>query len=278
MDDIEKRLLIHEHVIRIPGMRRHVLCQFGDTHITAWDGLSTPEEKKRAEKGSANWIETRKMFADLHGEPCGPYQMRDHMEILDDLFTVAGKADMVAMVGDMMDAVTPADLRAMEKRLEMLEVPYVIACGNHEKKGTVPEGLRFSIVNRKVQTAEDDELRMICLDNADRSVSGDQLSVLRDSFKDHKKTVVVFHVPFVTEGNREEMEKAGEYFWFNYPGCPEENLELLKIIRENRNDIAMVLAGHLHFMNDSKIVDGVMQYVSSQGITGYMNRFVIGEG
>ena len=74
------------------------------------------------------------------------------------------------------------------------------------------------------------------------------------------------------------MEKAGEYFWFNYPGCPGENLELLKIIRENRNDIAMVLAGHLHFRNDSLIAEGVTQYVSSQGITGYMNRFVIGEG
>ena len=91
MDDIEKRLLIHEHVIRIPGRRRHVLCQFGDTHITAWDCLSTPEEKKRAEEGSANWIETRKMFADLHGEPSSPYQMRDHMEILDDLSPLPGR-------------------------------------------------------------------------------------------------------------------------------------------------------------------------------------------
>ncbi len=206
MDDIEKRLLIHEHVIKIPGIRKHVLCQFGDTHITAYDDLSSEEEKEIAIKRSFNWVETRKMFADLHGEPSGPDQMRDHMEILDDLFAVAGKADMVAMVGDMMDVVTPADLRAMEKRLEMLKVPYVIACGNHEKKGTVPEGLRFSVVNRKVQTAEDDELRMICLDNADRSVLGDQLSVLRDSFKDHKKTIVVFHVPFVTEGRWKRRE------------------------------------------------------------------------
>ena len=208
MDDIEKRLLIHEHRISVPGIRRHVICQFGDTHITAYDDLSTAGEKKKAVKDTAYWIRTRKMFADRHGEPSGPDQMRDQLEILDDLFSVAKKADMAVMVGDMVDTVTPANLRAMEKRLALLDVPYVIACGNHEKKGEVPEGLLFSVLNREVQMIEDEDMRIVCLDNSDRTVSFSQLEALEAYLGEGKKTVIVFHVPFVTEGNRKEIIQA----------------------------------------------------------------------
>ena len=55
------------------------------------------------------------------------------------------------------------------------------------------------------------------------------------------------------------------------------NNKLLQMIEEHEDDIIAVLAGHLHFFNESHISGEVKQFVSSQGITGYMNRFVIGK-
>jgi hypothetical protein len=37
------------------------------------------------------------------------------------------------------------------------------------------------------------------------------------------------------------------------------------------------VAGHLHFLNTCELAPGFTQYVSSQGLLGNLNRYVIGE-
>ena len=55
------------------------------------------------------------------------------------------------------------------------------------------------------------------------------------------------------------------------------NLRFIELIKANSDKIAAVLCGHLHFANDSHITDGIMQYVSTQGVTGNLNKYIIGE-
>lgn len=50
-----------------------------------------------------------------------------------------------------------------------------------------------------------------------------------------------------------------------------------KGIKQNSEQIVAVLAGHLHFANNTEITEGVMQYVSTQGDLGNINRYEIGE-
>ncbi|MBO5785843.1 MAG: hypothetical protein J6R45_00815, partial [Clostridia bacterium] len=66
-------------------------------------------------------------------------------------------------------------------------------------------------------------------------------------------------------------------FQLNYNGCPSRNLEFIKLIEDNSDSFVAVLAGHLHYPNVSEIAGGLTQYVTGQGVTGNIHRYIIGE-
>ena len=74
-----------------------------------------------------------------------------------------------------------------------------------------------------------------------------------------------------------QLLEAGPYFQLNHAEATAETLRFVELIRQNAGKVAAVFAGHLHFLNVSEIAPGVPQYVSTQGITGNMNRYEIGE-
>ncbi|MBQ1231653.1 MAG: hypothetical protein IIX73_04750, partial [Clostridia bacterium] len=80
----------------------------------------------------------------------------------------------------------------------------------------------------------------------------------------------------MTDGNRALLEECGEYFRLNHKDATPEVFEFIDIIKQNREQIVAVLAGHLHFRNNTEIAKGVTQYVSSQGALGNINRYEIG--
>ena len=81
------------------------------------------------------------------------------------------------------------------------------------------------------------------------------------------------HVPIMTDENKDILGKCEEYYILNNSSVSREILGLIDIIKQNSDRIIAVLAGHLHFMNNSEIVSGLTQYVSSQGLLGNINRF-----
>ena len=85
------------------------------------------------------------------------------------------------------------------------------------------------------------------------------------------------HIPIMTQGNWDLLQKCGEYFQLNYKDCPKENITFIETIRENADKVIAVTCGHLHFNNISEICPGVMQYVSSQGLIGSLSVYEIGE-
>ena len=89
--------------------------------------------------------------------------------------------------------------------------------------------------------------------------------------------ILVLHIPIMAEDNRELLLSCGEYFRLNHSEADEETLKFIDLVQHNTDQIAAVLAGHLHFHNECEIAPGLIQYVSSQGILGNINRYEIGE-
>jgi hypothetical protein len=115
------------------------------------------------------------------------------------------------------------------------------------------------------------------IDNSKRIISEKQLGKLSELLNRNKPILILMHVPIMAEGNCNELTECGEYFQLNYKGADENNFKFVDMIKENADKIIAVCAGHLHFKNECEIVPGVIQYVSSQGIAGNINRYEIGE-
>ena len=198
-------------------------------------------------------------------------------EHLRNLLSAAGDGDAVVLAGDICDNMSGANLRFLNSALGELSVPFMAVCGNHERAEEFPGSMHFSGMKKPVQVADLGDVILFGIDNARRQISAEQNRALLDTLALGKPVIVVMHVPVRTEGNAEKFEKCGEYFQLNHSKASAEVREFIDIIKENSGKIAAVLAGHLHFADNSEIAPGVMQYVSDQGILGNLNRYVIGE-
>ena len=271
------KLLIHEYTIRIPGIKRKILYHFSDVHLNLADALCTPEERQSAEQGTENWRKTRQSFAKAYKEPCGEQQLIEAQEHFENLLAQAQTdGDALIIAGDLFDHMTAAHLRFYEKRFSSLTLPYLMVCGNHENPAKIPDGSAMAHVKRPVQTLDLGGVVIMAFENARRTITQEQIAALSAQLDQSKPLIIAMHIPIQAEHNTQHLA-CDEYFRLNYADCPRENLEFIDLIYENRGKIAAILAGHLHFLNVCELVPGLTQYVSSQGITGNINRYTIGE-
>ena len=274
-----ENLTISRFEIPVPGVAKKTICHFSDLHLTAYEELSTPEEKEKALQDTQGWIDTRRYCADAHGCPTGEAQMADSRLQYARLVALANaEADAAVLTGDIMNHVTPADIRATEKGLADLQVPYVIVCGNHEPKSKLPDGMRLSMMKEPVSVVDLGDLQILGVDNQERRITRQQLDKMTELLSTGKKTVVVMHVPIVNEENHNAVFGCGEYFRMNkFDGCPEENEEFIRLLTAPESPVVAVMTGHLHFQNVSHLTDTLCQYGVNQGICGNVHLYPIGE-
>ncbi len=272
-----KSVIKSEYNIFIKGIRKKTICQFSDVHLSVWDELSTEEEKRDAITQSENWERGRKGFALEHGESYEPFQLTDSLTHYNNLIELAKTADIAVTTGDIMDYNSGANIRAMENGLRKLTIPFISAIGNHEDPESIPDGMLISAMKKPIHTLNLRDIQIVSIDNSQRKVTKEQLSELKRILETGKHTVIAMHIPIMTEGNRKKLMNSGEYFQFNYEGCPKENLELISMITDTKYNVVAVLTGHLHYGNVSEIANGIYQYGSSQGILGNANLITIGE-
>ncbi len=270
-------IILHKFNIPVKGVKKKKIYHFSDTHLTEYDSISDTAEKERAIKQTAAWENVRSGFASAYNEPYEEAHKISGKEHFENLIKLASDGDALVMAGDILDYVSGANLRIAEKGFASLECPFISVCGNHEKPEDIPETGAVSVMKKDVQTIEFEDLIIIGFDNSKRNITEKQLNALADTLKKGKTVIIAFHIPIMTDGNREALLKAGEYFRLNYDGCPKENIKFIDMIKENASQVAAVLAGHLHFNNISEITEGVTQYVSSQGVTGNINEYIVGE-
>lgn len=269
-------LTITRYSIPVKGVAKKTICHFSDVHLTAYDDLSTPEEREKAIGDTQSWMDTRRFFAEKYGCPTGEAQMADSRLQFSRLLALANTADAAVMTGDVMDNVTPGNIRATEAGLASLQVPFIAVCGNHEPWEMLPDGMLLSQMKQPVFTVDLGDLRLVGVNNADRIITPEQLAQVETLLADGKPTIIALHVPMLTADNYAAVYGCGEYFRMNdFDGCPPENDRFRTLV--SAAPVVAVLSGHLHFQCVTEIANGVVQYGVSQGITGNVHLYEIGE-
>ncbi|MBQ7088495.1 MAG: metallophosphoesterase [Clostridia bacterium] len=269
-------LTITRYDIPVKGVKKKTVCHFSDVHLTAYDDLSTPEERARALQDTEGWIETRRFFAEKYGCPTGEAQMADSRLQFSRLLALANTADAAVITGDVMNHVTPADIRATEAGFASLQVPFIAVCGNHESAEKLPDGLLLSVMKQPVSVVDLGDIQLVGVDNSNRIITPDQLARVEALLAMGKPTVIALHVPMLTPDNYAAVYGCGEYFRMNdFDGCPSENDRFRALV--SAAPVVAVLSGHLHFPCVTEIANGVVQYGVSQGITGNVHLYTIGE-
>ena len=269
-------LTITRYDIPVKGVKKKTICHFSDIHLTAYDDLSTPEEQEKAIADTQGWMDTRRFFAEKYGCPTGEAQMADSRLQFSRLLALANTADAAVITGDVMNNVTPADIRAVEAGLASLQVPFVAVCGNHEPADKIPDGMRLSIMKQPVSVVDLGDLQLVGVNNADRIITPHQLAEVERLLAGGKPTVIALHIPMLTRDNYAAVYGCGEYFRMNeFDGCPPENDRFRTLV--SAAPVVAVLSGHLHFPCVTELANGVVQYGVSQGITGNVHLYTIGE-
>lgn len=274
---VPEGILVHEFKIPIPGVKKKLLWHFSDVHLALHDALSSPEEAAKAAEATAGWVDGRLWFSQHYGEPDAPCQRKSAREHFDALLELAATGDAVILAGDICDYVSLANLRHLDSRLKDLDTPVLAVCGNHDKAEDIPDGYVYSGTKAPVQLLDLGDLLLVGLDDSCRKITREQNRQFLEILSLGKPVIVVLHIPIMTEGNRELLLDCGDYFRLNHPEADEDTLKFIEILRRNTSQIVAVLAGHLHFRNESEIAPGLTQYVSSQGILGNIHRYEIGE-
>lgn len=277
MTEKNNGIVIHEYKIPVKGIKKKVIYHFSDVHLTEFDDLSNESETVRAKDATVSWANGRLGFAKSNNENVSEEQKMPSGVHFTNLLKTASSGDAFVMTGDICDFINGANMRKLDAELKNISVPYVAVCGNHDKACDIPDGFIYSALKEPVQICDLGDLLIVGIDDSDRNITASQNEQLKKLLNKNKPLIIVFHVPIMTEGNKERLINCGEYFRLNHENASEETLEFIEIIKKNSDRIIAVLAGHLHFANNTEITDGLMQYVSTQGILGNINKYEIGE-
>lgn len=272
-----KTISLTEYFIPFKGVKKKVIYHFSDSHLTEHDAISDESEREKAIKATAAWENVRKGFCDVSGEGYGELQQQAPITHFYNLLQASQDGDALIMAGDTLDYINGANLRAADAALNGYKAPYIMLCGNHESPESIPLGHTVSAMREEVQTIELEDMVILGIDDSKRKISPSVLNAVRELIKGEKPILLAMHIPIMTDGNREKLLNSGVYFQLNYEGCPSENYEFIELIKQNSNRFIAVLAGHLHYPNVSELCEGVTQYVTGQGITGNINKYIIGE-
>jgi predicted phosphodiesterase len=168
-------------------------------------------------------------------------------------------------------------MKILDSALEKVDKPWIAVCGNHDTASDIPDGYLYSRIKEPVQVLDLGDLILFGVDNSQRQITADQTAQLHQVLSQGKPVIVVMHIPIMTEENHNLLMNCGDYFRLNHPESTEETLAFIDCIRQNAGQIVAVLAGHLHFHNESQIAPGLPQFVNSQSVLGNINRYEIGE-
>jgi len=270
-------LILHEYKIHVPGVAPKVLYQFSDVHLCLSDELSTPQECAKAAEKTQYWVTGRLGFAKGHGEPHDEENPIAAITYFEDMMQAASAdGDALIIAGDLFEHINTANIRWYEKRFASLPMPHVFVGGNHEPLTSVPDQGEMAKIKQPLQLLDLGDILIAGFHDAKRVITPEQLDALRALVAQPKPIILVMHIPIQVEGNRSHAQ-CDDYFRLNHAQAPEENLQFIDLIRQNAGKIVAVLAGHLHFLNTCELAPGLTQYVSSQGLLGNLNRYVIGE-
>ena len=222
-----QHLYLHNYKIEAEGVKKKVIYQFSDVHLTEYDHLSDEKEKESAISLTQLWNKQRLVFADNHGEPYNKDELQTARTYFAELLAVANEGDALVMAGDICHDLSGANLRALEADMKNLQIPYMYVLGNHESIDDIPDGHLLEKAKEPVQILELEDMLIFGLDNSLQTVTKAQNEALKNALLGEKPLLIVMHSPITTEGNKADIDRYGGHFRFNYEGAPEEVFEFV---------------------------------------------------
>lgn len=259
------------------GIKKKVIYHFSDLHLTENDEFSTEAERKFATEKTEFWKRGREYFANTYNEPFEDLQKQSTHNYFLRLLSEAQKGDAFIMTGDILDFSGGANFRFAGNELQNVTCPYMYVCGNHENPNDFPETDTFLAVKKPIQVLELDDVTVCGVDNSKGKITLEQIEEIKKLLLTEKPILLAMHIPIMTEQNKSVLEKCEEYYRLNRKDASKEVYEFIDLIKQNADKFIAVLAGHLHFANNSEIAPKVTQYVVSQGLFGNINRYEIGD-
>ncbi len=266
--------IIKETEINIGLKRVYRFIQISDTHICAFDELSTDDEIAFVHKRENDWKPVKEMYARNYGDPFGKEHdlpMQDAFVKLMD-FTVAESPEAVLFTGDILDNMHPAGERLIRKELERYGGKYLCVPGNHENE-------TLDGVWGGVKTLDFDGFSIVALDNRKKTVTDKTLADLKAVIEKGVPLIVIMHVPIATAMNIKSLEifsdekLAPNYFVIDEENCDDNAKELIKLLKSE--NVKAVLCGHVHGWHESEYAPGKKQYCNSAGMIGNIRKLTV---
>ncbi len=195
--------------------------------------------------------------------------------------------DGIVFGGDMIDYCSEANVNALKKGLEQLQVPYLYIRADHDMGawygGAVfldrhAKRLQQSIDGNNIEEKfwEFDDFIMIGVDYSNKDMPKNQMWMLEEQFNSGKPVIVLTHVPYLSQVD-ESLKKLSikvrntEYYWGGEHYQPNaETSEYLHMIYRDKSVVKQVLAGHLHASWDGMITGYVPQHIFGPAFEGHI--------
>ena len=262
----------------IPGVKgQHLLMHISDTHISAIDEESTPEEKAECDKQEALWADFKEKFArgklpfsQGNDEPYGEPQQISTVEAFEKQMALAEelKPEVLLLSGDNLDHMHPAGARYLRKKLAQYSGKYLCVPGNHEEASC--EG----VWETGVRTMEMEGYRIVAVDNSQKTLSSSDLETLKALCAQGTPIILLCHIPLSTASCREEMHRIMDYFYIDGETADENGREFVSLC-EQSEAIRAVLCGHVHGYHEMEYAPGKLQVIGSQGMAGAVHLLTV---
>lgn len=256
--------------IVIPGLKRdYNLLFLTDCHIIAeTDSLNNDQ------------IQRKEMFTSPNG--------LSSAEQFDNWITYANsqQADSILLGGDIIDTPSEENLAFLKFQFERLQMPYTYTLGNHDWNDTYQDIEEEKRENRRlilqsylngnsaIQVNDCGEFLIVAVDNSNTQVSGEVLTLYQNALSLSKPTILLVHVPFLTQSVLIKAQKTwstpvvigGGNYGGIYPN--DDTQKFIDLTTATDSPVVIVLAGHVHYF-DRDYIDGDTKILQLVGDAGY---------
>lgn len=272
---------IKENTIRIEGVHGvHKFLHISDTHAIYSDGLSSDDERVKAEKQEKAWDGVKRGFAAHFGEPFYPEHDIPSYRALQKLleFAKQQKPEKLLMSGDIIDYISPANIRLLSAELKDYGSDFVFAPGNHEGRyDKHQELLPFNNGSEDVGIYHGDGFIIASVDDSEKTVSDLQLQTLSKLLTGTVPVILLMHVPIGTPDNIEDMKRFEEYYVISDKTADKNAAEFLRLLTAPNSAVKAILCGHVHGYHCSYFAKGKPQICASSGMVGFVHSLTITE-
>lgn len=241
----------------------HIIMHISDSHLCLYDNLSPEDEKRHSIKRESDWNNFKHGFANAFGDTITADNDVSTLESFDRLIEYAKetKPELLVISGDTLEYMHGAGERHLREKLKEYGRPFICTPGNHETK------VLSEIWSEHPSVYRGDGFTFVGIDNREKTVSEKSLDILTDLTGEGIPLFTVFHIPVVTDNNRDAMKRFDPYYLMDEK-TDDINASRFVSLLKSSDTIKAVFCGHVHGYHRSEIALGKMQICSSSSMIG----------